>query len=62
MEPRLAMNIPSLLVDLSGIDDLSDSAEESCINLMQIECPEIGGQVFNQASVIKKLDEEEAED
>ena len=61
-ESSLAVNIPSLLVDLSGIDSLSDLEEESCINLMQIECPEIGGQVFNQASIIERLDEDEAED
>ena len=26
---------------------------------MQIECPEIGGRVFNQPSILQKLDEEE---
>jgi len=29
---------------------------------VQIECPQIGGQVFHEASVIKKLDEEQSEE
>ena len=49
-------------MDLSDIEqELDDKAERSCINLVQIECPQIGGQVFHEASVIKKLDEEAEE-
>ena len=49
-------------MDLSDIEqELDDKADRSCINLVQIECPQIGGQVFDEASVIKKLDEDEAE-
>ena len=63
LEPSLAQKIQDLLIDLSDIEqELDDKAERSCINLVQIECPQIGGQVFDEASVIKKLDEEEAEE